>query len=257
MTDRIARRAARTVAALALAVAAAGCGDAGRTGGGGATLTVFAAASLTESFTELGRAFERSRPGVRVRFSFAGSSTLARQIAEGAPADVFAAADQNAMRTVAGARRTAAPRVFARNRLVIAIAPGNPGGVRSLRDLAGRRVKVVLCAAPVPCGAAARKALDAANVRVTPVSEEQDVKAVLTKVRMGEADAGLIYRTDVRASGGRVEGVEFPESAQAVNDYPIAPLTEAPEPGHAEAFVALVTSAQGRAVLAGAGFGLP
>ncbi|TNY37625.1 molybdate ABC transporter substrate-binding protein [Thermomonospora catenispora] len=253
MSDRVFGKTARAAVALASALAAAGCG-----GAGGATVTVFAAASLTESFTELGRVFERSHPGVKVRFSFAGSSALARQIVDGAPADVFAAADHSAMQAVTDARRTAAaPRIFARNRLVIATAPGDPGGVRSLRDLADRRVTVVLCAAQVPCGAAAREALRAAGVQVAPASEEQDVKAVLTKVRMGEADAGLVYRTDVRAAGGRVRGIDFPEAAHAVNDYPIAPLTGASEPRHARAFVSLVTSARGRAALAERGFDLP
>lgn len=254
MRDRGPSGTARAALALALAFGAAGCGA----GSDGATVTVFAAASLTESFTELGRVFERSNPGVKVWFSFAGSSTLARQITEGAPADVFAAADPSAMRTVAGARRTAAaPQIFARNRLVIATAAGNPLGVRSLRDLTERKVSVVLCAPAVPCGAAARKALHAAGVQIAPVSAERDVKAVLTKVRMGEADAGLVYRTDVRAAGGRVHGIDFREAARAVNDYPIAPLTEAPEPRLAEAFVSLATSAQGRAVLAEWGFDPP
>ncbi|HEX2314276.1 MAG TPA: molybdate ABC transporter substrate-binding protein [Thermomonospora sp.] len=243
-------------AAALLPAAVAGCGGSG--GASSRTLTVLAAASLTEAFTGLGEAFERSHAGVDVRFSFGGSSTLARQITEGAPADVFAAASPATMRPVADARLTSgAPRTFARNRLVIAVPPGNPGRVRTLRDLARRGLKVVLCAPQVPCGAAARTALDVAGAKVTPVSQEQDVKAVLTKVRMGEADAGLVYRTDVRAAGARVEGVEFPESARAVNDYPVAALTGAPQPEPARAFVALVLSAEGRAALTRAGFEVP
>jgi molybdate transport system substrate-binding protein len=251
----MARSRTAVLTAIALVLGMAGCGD---TGGGGTaerTLTVLAAASLTETFTALGRTFETAHPGVKVRFGFGGSSTLAQQIAQGAPADVFAAAGSAAMRPVADEGLTAgAPRTFARNRLVIAVPPGNPGRVRALRDLAGRGLKVVLCAPQVPCGAAARQALAAGGVKVTPVSQEQDVRAVLTKVRLGEADAGLVYRTDVRAAGGKVQGVEFPESAKAINDYPIAALSKAPHPEPARAFVDLVLSAQGRAVLTKAGF---
>ncbi|SEF55106.1 molybdate transport system substrate-binding protein [Thermomonospora echinospora] len=243
------------LAAITLALGAAGCGDTGGDDPADRTLTVFAAASLTETFTELGKTFEKAHPGVRVRFSFGGSSTLAQQIVQGAPVDVFAAASPATMRPVSDERLTAdAPRTFARNRLVIAVPPGDPAKIRTLRDLAGRELKVVLCAPQVPCGAAAEKALDVAGVKVTPVSQEQDVKAVLTKVRLGEADAGLVYRTDVRAAGGQVEGVEFPESAEAINDYPIAALAKAPQPGLAGEFVDLVLSAQGRAVLTRAGF---
>jgi molybdate transport system substrate-binding protein len=224
---------------------------------------VFAAASLTETFTSLGRSFETSHPGVRVRFNFGGSSTLARQIAEGAPADVFATADTATMRKAAdaGAVRAGQTQVFARNRLVIALpkdgGSGAASGVGSLRDLARPGLKVVLCAERVPCGAAAGKALDAAGVRVRPVSQEQDVKAVLTKVRMGEADAGLVYRTDVRSAASEVQGVDFPESAKAVNDYPIAVLDQAPQQGLAREFVRLVRSGQGRSTLTGAGFEVP
>lgn len=256
------KRPVMALTALALlAGLAGGCGgsDSGSgTGAGSGTLTVFAAASLTESFTALGRAFEASHPGVEVRFGFGGSSTLAQQIVQGAPADVFASASPATMRTVADAGLLAGtPRTFARNRLVIAVPKDNRAGIRALRDLAGRDRKVVLCAERVPCGAAAEKALGIAGVRVTPVSQEQDVKAVLTKVRLGEADAGLVYRTDVRASASEVTGIEFPESAQAVNDYPIGTLAKAPQPRLAEEFVGLVRSAQGRSVLAGAGFEAP
>ncbi|GAA3508348.1 molybdate ABC transporter substrate-binding protein [Actinomadura keratinilytica] len=248
----------------AAALALSGCGDVD--GGsasagadkGGKTLTVFAAASLTETFTALGRTFESSHPGVKVRFNFGGSSTLAQQIVQGAPADVFAAASPATMKTVTDqGAASGQPTVFAGNRLVIAVSGKVEGKVEGLPDLAGRGLKVVLCATQVPCGAAADKALRAGGVKVTPVSREQDVKAVLTKVRMGEADAGLVYRTDVRAASGQVTGVEFAESAEAVNDYPIAPLAEAPQPALAKEFVGLVLSRQGRTVLTRAGFEAP
>lgn len=247
----------RGFGAALVGVAVAGCAATGDAGGG-RTLTVFAAASLTEPFTALGRTFEAARPGVRVRFNFGGSSTLARQITEGAPADVFAAASPAVMAPVTGAGDAAgAPGTFARNRLVIAVPKDDPGRVGGVRDLARPGLKVVLCAVPVPCGAAAEKALGAAGVEVEPVSREQDVKAVLTKVRMGEADAGLVYRSDVKAAASQVKGIEFAASAQAINDYPIVRVAEAPEPALADAFLALVLSAQGRGVLTRAGFEVP
>jgi len=241
----------RLLVAAALAATVAGCGaDPER----GDTVTVFAAASLTESFTTIGREFEAANRGTRVVFNFAGSSALAAQINQGAPADVFASAAPANMATVAGA---GAPVTFARNQLVIAVPRGNPKGVRSLADLARGGVKVALCAEQVPCGAAARKVLDAAGVRFTPVTLEQDVKGALSKVRLGEVDAALVYRTDVRAAASDVDGVEFPGSAGAVNDYPIVVLKDAPNRAGAEAFVAFVRSERGRAVLTGAGFQPP
>ncbi|CNE74745.1 molybdenum ABC transporter%2C periplasmic molybdate-binding protein [Mycobacterium tuberculosis] len=257
----------RTAVAAALLLAAAGCGDvetgssgAGGAGGGGrgGTLTVFAAASLTEAFTALGKTFEGSHPGVKARFNFGGSSTLAQQITQGAPADVFASANPATMKTVADAGDASGrPRVFTRNRLVIAVPKDDPGKVATLRDLSRPGLKVVLCAVQVPCGSAAKTALDAAGVEVGPASRERDVKAVLTKVGLGEADAGLVYRTDVRAADGRVRGIEFPEAAKAVNDYPIVQVAEAPSAALARDFIGLVLGAQGRAVLTRAGFEAP
>ncbi|MBT3153905.1 molybdate ABC transporter substrate-binding protein [Streptomyces sp. CHD11] len=218
-------------------------------------VTVFAAASLKETFTELGDRFERKHPGTEVAFSFGGSDALAAGINNGAPADVFAAAGTATMRTVTDAGRTAGrPGTFVRNRLQIATAPGNPLGIGSLKDLTASGLKVVLCDRTVPCGDAARTALAAGGVELTPASYEQDVKSALTKVELEEADAAVVYRTDVRAAGDKVEGVEFPESAEAVNDYPIAPLKNAPNPSAARAFVDLVRSSEGRTVLGGAGF---
>lgn len=247
------------VAALSLAVLA-GCGDAGDSSGsgepgGGKTLTVFAAASLTEAFTELGRTFEGAHPGVKVRFQFGGSSTLAQQITQGAPADVFAAASLATMKTLTDAGDASGrPQVFTRNRLVIAVPKGDPGKVAKVGDLGRRGLKVVLCAVQVPCGAAAETALAAAGVQVEPVSREKDVKAVLTKVGLGEADAGLVYRTDVKAAGGEVTGIEFPEAAKAINDYPIVEVAKAPQGALAGEFIRLVVGEQGRAVLRRAGF---
>nr|WP_231933654.1 molybdate ABC transporter substrate-binding protein [Micromonospora coxensis] len=236
----------------------AGCGADDRPADGTGTLTVFAAASLTESFTTLGREFEAAHPGVRVTFNFAGSSALATQIVQGAPADVFASAAPKNMATVTEAGAAdGAPTVFARNQLVIAVPKGNPDRITGLADLVRPGVTVALCAAQVPCGAAARSALDTATVRLTPVTLEQDVRGALAKVTLGEVDAALVYRTDARAAAAEVDGVEFPESAVAVNDYPIVVLTDAPNPVAARAFVELVRGARGRAVLAAAGFAPP
>ncbi|MFI0481590.1 molybdate ABC transporter substrate-binding protein [Actinomadura sp. 9N215] len=262
------RKPTAVAAAVVLAAALTGCGEVddgasgagGGSGGGGGrgTLTVFAAASLTETFTSLGRTFEGAHPGVKVRFNFGGSSTLARQITEGAPADVFASASPATMETVTDAGDAAGrPQVFTRNRLVIAIPKDNPGKVAKVGDLSAPGLKVVLCAVQVPCGAAAEKALAAAGVQVEPVSREQDVKAVLTKVGLGEADAGLVYRTDVRAAGDRVTGIEFPEAAQAINDYPIVEVADAPRAALAKDFIRLVLGPQGRTALTRAGFEAP
>lgn len=251
----------RTASIVGLAGAlAVGCGDVKNGPGRSAetrTVVVFAAASLTESFTSLGKAFEASHPGVRVKFNFGGSSALAQQIDQGAPADVFAAASPATMKQVTDAGRASAPRVFARNRLEIAVPKGSSGTVTALKDLANPKVKVVLCAPQVPCGAAALKALTAAGLTVKPVSQEQDVKAALTKVRLNEADAALVYRTDVKAAAGQVQGIDFPEAAQAINDYPIAALSKAPQPGLAGEFVQSVLSQQGLATLLQAGFDRP
>ncbi|WP_307848750.1 molybdate ABC transporter substrate-binding protein [Microbispora oryzae] len=224
---------------------------------GASSVTVFAAASLTESFTELGRRFESAHPGTKVTFNFGSSATLAQQITQGAPADVFAAASPATMNTVTDAGLAASPTVFVKNTLQIAVPADNPAKVESLKDLTDPKVKVALCAEQVPCGAAAIKALDAAGLKVTPVTLEQDVKATLTKVELGEVDAALVYRTDVIAAAGKVKGIDFPEAAQAVNDYPVAVLTKAPALDLAKGFVDLVLSPQGADVLTKAGFQAP
>jgi molybdate transport system substrate-binding protein len=254
------------LAVLALLAGSAACSS---SAGGERTVTVFAAASLTGVFTELGADFEAANPGTDVRFNFGSSATLAQQIVRGAPADVFAAASPATMEAVTGASLADAPAVFARNRLQIAVPEGNPARIDGLADLADPRTKVALCAPQVPCGAAAVKALAAAGVKVTPVTLEQDVKATLTKLELGEVDAALVYRTDVPASkgssggspegssGGGVEGVDFPEADRAVNDYPIAVLRAAPAGDLARRFTGLVLSREGRDALAGAGFEVP
>ncbi|MER6158241.1 molybdate ABC transporter substrate-binding protein [Streptomyces sp. NPDC001868] len=222
------------------------------------TVTVFAAASLKESFTTLGKEFEKAHPGTKVTFSFGGSDSLAASITGGAPADVFASASPKTMAIVTDAGDVSGtPVTFVRNQLEIATLPGNPDKIASLEDLTRSGLKVVLCDKEVPCGAAAQKALDASKLKLTPVSYEQDVKAALTKVELKEADAAVVYKTDVHAAGDKVEGVEFPESADAINDYPIVRLKDAQNAQAAKAFIELVRSAEGRRVLTGAGFLTP
>ena len=245
----------------------AGCGGGSNTAGPPAasssagvtgTVTVFAAASLTESFTKIGKDFEAANPGTKVTFNFAGSSALATQINQGAPADVFASASPTNMKTVTDAGNAdGTPTTFVRNQLVIAVGEGNPKGITGLSDLTKPGIKVALCAEQVPCGAAAKKALSAAGVKVTPVTLEQDVKAALAKVKLGEVDAALVYRTDAKSAESDVDAVEFPESAQAINDYPIVVLKNAPNKAGASAFVASVLSDKGKAVLTAAGFQSP
>ncbi|MGW3603786.1 molybdate ABC transporter substrate-binding protein [Micromonospora sp. NPDC005161] len=254
---------AALVAVAGLAVAGCGGGDDPTPGGTGddrvtGAVTVFAAASLTESFTRIGEDFEAAYPGSTVTFNFAGSSALANQINQGAPADVFASAASRNMTTVTEAGNAdGTPSTFARNQLVIAVPRGNPRGVTGLADLTRPGVKVALCADQVPCGAAARSALEAAEVALTPVTLEQDVKGALAKVKLDEVDAALVYRTDASAATADVTGVEFPESARAVNDYPIVALKDAPNRAGAQAFVAYVRSAPAQAALAEAGFQAP
>ncbi|MCC9705362.1 molybdate ABC transporter substrate-binding protein [Streptomyces sp. MNU76] len=218
-------------------------------------VTVFAAASLKESFTTLGEQFEKEHPGTKVTFNFGGSDALAAGITGGAPADVFASASPRTMAVVTDAGdASSTPETFARNQLEIATLPGNPDRISSLEDLNGSDLKVVLCDEAVPCGAAARKALDASKLKLTPVSYEEDVRSALNKVVLKEADAAVVYKTDVRAAGEKVEGVEFPESADAITDYPITLLRESENTDAARAFIALVRSAEGQKVLTEAGF---
>ena len=245
-----------------LVLVLAGCG--GTAGGGapaassadelGGTVTVFAAASLTDVFTGLGQRLEADHPGLDVRFTFAGSSALATQVTQGAPADVFASANEQQMAVVTDAGLAEDPQVFAANVLQIAVPAGNPAGVTGLADLAREDLTIAVCAPQVPCGAAAEAVLSAAGVTAAPDTLEEDVRAALTKVELGEVDAALVYATDVTAAGDAVEGIDVPEAEQAVNEYPIAVLTDAPNPGAAAAFVELVRSQEGQQALADAGF---
>ncbi len=230
-------------------------------------LTIFAAASLEPTFDEIAAAFTAAYPDVTVdAISYDGSSTLATQLVEGAQADVFASADTKNMQPVVDAGLVdGAPAVFTTNTLQIVVPAGNPDGISSLADLAALSKaggKVVVCAPEVPCGAATTKVTAAAGVDLAPASQEQNVTAVLTKVTAGEADAGLVYRTDVIKAGDTVEGVDFAEASGVVNTYPIAALTGAALPnGHdpavARAFVAFVLSPDGQALLTKRGFVSP
>lgn len=221
-------------------------------------MTVFAAASLQSTFTEIGDLFEDANPGVTVEFSFAGSSSLVTQLEEGAPADVFASADTKTMGNVVDVGLVAGEPVdFATNVLTIVTEPGNPENITSFADLTREGVSVVVCAPQVPCGAATEHVEEASGVTLTPVSEESSVTDVLGKVTSGQADAGLVYVTDATDAGESVTEVPFPESAGAVNTYPIADLANADNAELAAEFVDFVTGEQGRALLAEAGFGAP
>lgn len=219
---------------------------------------MFAAASLKGTFTTLGRQFEASHAGTKVSFNFAGSSDLVTQLQQGAPADVFASADtKNMDKATSDHLVDGAPMNFASNTLQIAVPPDNPAKVASFRDLAKPGVKVVVCAPAVPCGSAAQKVETATGISLRPVSEESAVTDVLSKVQSGEADAGLVYVTDVKGAGDKVQGVAFPESSKVVNRYPIAPLAASRNKDLARQFAQLVTGPEGQQELADAGFGKP
>ncbi|MCV2490081.1 molybdate ABC transporter substrate-binding protein [Geodermatophilus sp. YIM 151500] len=271
----------RRTAALAVLLSLAGCGGGGGltpageaevaadpTGGDEGltgTLTVFAAASLTDVFTGLGERLEVEHPQLDVRFNFAGSSALAQQIAQGAPADVFASAAEGPMATVTDAGLAEDAEVFARNPLVLAVPVDNPAGIEppataglpGLADLLVPEHTVAVCAPEVPCGAAAAEVLGSAGLADAPDTYDDDVRAVLTKVELGEVDAGLVYVSDVRAAGDAVLAYAFRESARAVNAYPVAVLADAPNAEAGRAFVDLVLSEEGRRALTDAGFQQP
>lgn len=254
-------RTASMLAAVALVAGLAGCANSSQsvadaTGGVEGTVTVFAAASLKSSFTQLAEAFEAEHPGTTVTLSFAGSSDLATQISQGAPADVFASADTKNMGKVADAGLVEGePKVFATNTLAIAVPAGNPAGISSFADLSRTGIRLVTCAKQVPCGAAAATVAERHRTVLSPVSEENSVTDVLGKVTSGEADAGLVYVTDVRTAGDKVGSIPFPEAADAVNSYPIAALADGRNKAAAAAFLDLVTGAEGQRVLGQAGFG--
>jgi molybdate transport system substrate-binding protein len=254
------------LAVLAAAGLLAGCaGGPSAPSGGGApaggeqeVLTVSAAASLTDVFGRLEKRFEADNPGVDVRLNDGASSDLAQQIVNGAEADVFAAANTSTMDTVSKAGLVdGTPAVFVTNKLEIAVPPGNPKGVSTFADLTKPDLKVVVCAPQVPCGSATVKVEKDTGTTLKPVSEEPDVRSVLSKVTSGDADAGLVYVTDVRSTGGKVQGVGFPEAAKAINNYPIAVLKDAPQADLARKWVDLVQGDQGKEALQQAGFGTP
>ncbi|SDV04212.1 molybdate transport system substrate-binding protein [Microlunatus sagamiharensis] len=258
--------AAAATATLLLAACGSSTGEAGASSPAAApassasdqTLTVFAAASLKSTFTTIGQRFEAAHPGTKVTFSFAGSSDLVTQLQQGAPADVFASADTNNMaKAAADGLIAGSPTNFATNTLEIAVPPDNPAKIASFADLTRSGVKVVVCAPQVPCGAAAQKVETATGTDIKPVSEENAVTDVLGKVTSGEADAGLVYVTDVKGAGDKVLGIPFEESKEAVNTYPIATLAASRQSELAGQFVALVTGSEGRQVLADAGFAQP
>jgi len=221
------------------------------------TVNVFAAASLQESFTTLKKQFEAAHPGVTITPNFGASSALATGITQGQPADVFASASQTNMDAVIKAGGAASSTPFAKNVGEIAVPAANPANIASVNDLAKPGVKVAVCQAQVPCGGIATKVFANAKITVTPVSQEADVKAVLTKVSLGEVDAGIVYRTDVKSAGDKVKGIEIPADVNASTTYPIAALTKAANPTAAQAFVDYVLSPEGTAVLKAGGFASP
>ena len=221
------------------------------------TITVFAASSLKETFTTLGKQFEAAHPGDTVKFSFGASSTLATQITDGAPADVFASAAPKNMDTVVSAGDASNPQDFAKNTAEVAVPPSNPANVTSVNDLAKSSVKVALCQPKVPCGVVAAGVFKNAGITVKPVTLQPDVKSVLTQVELGNVDAGVVYVTDVKAAGSKVKGVTIPANLNASTLYPIAAITNSKNLSIAQAFVAYVLSPTGQQVLAAAGFEKP
>src|SRR6266516_7591257 len=250
------------IAAVLAAAAAAGCSSstsspsAGSSPAGG-TITVFAAASLTESFTQLGKQFEAAHPGDSVKFSFGPSSGLAEQITSGAPADVFASAAPANMDQVVSAGDAPNPQNFAKNVMEVATPPNNPGNVSSVNDLAKKSVKVALCQPQVPCGVVAAEVFKNAGITVKPVTLQPDVKSVLTQVETDNVDAGMVYVTDVMAAGSKVNGVTIPAGEDASTLYPIATIGSSTHKSIAQAFVAYVLSPAGQQVLTAAGFEKP
>ncbi|MFF1508943.1 molybdate ABC transporter substrate-binding protein [Streptomyces sp. NPDC058326] len=257
------RAAAALTAALLLPLAACSSDDTTRDTGGStasgtaprAKLTVLAAASLTDAFRTAGAAYEKSHPGTELTFSFAGSQELVAQVTQGSPADVLVTADTKSMDKVRA--DTGTPAVIAKNRLVIATGEGNPFKVDGLNDLADPSLKVALAAPEVPAGKYSRQILDAQKITVNPVSQEPNVRAVLSKVELGEADAGLVYRTDAESAGDKVDAVEIPDAQNAVAAYPAATLKDSENAEAAAAFVSWLSSPEARKILQDAGFQKP
>lgn len=251
---------ARWLAGLLAVLALPGCGAGVRADQRPtrSEVTVSAAASLNVAFRQLEPAFEAAHPGAALTFNTGASSSLAEQIVRGAPVDLFASADAPTMdRVVNAGAADGSPRVFARNILQIAVPKGNPGGVRGLADLARPELVVALCAEQVPCGRAAQRLLAAARVQAAPDTFEQDATATITKVRLREVDAALVYRTDVLAAGDDVTGIDVPERPGALNDYLIVKIKDGSTAPAVDAFLDYVLSPAGQAVLADAGFRTP
>ncbi|MDO4918044.1 molybdate ABC transporter substrate-binding protein [Kocuria sp.] len=257
--------AAATLVFAVLAGCSTGSGDGGGGGdasasssGGDRTLRVSAAASLTKSFDELSQDFEKDHPGVHVDVNYGGSSSLVQQLTEGAPADVFASADEKNMEKLTDAGLAKGePEVFATNVLTLVVPEGNPAGIKSFQDVVDKDVKLVTCAPEVPCGAATEKVEKADGVTLKPVSQENAVTDVLGKVTSGQADAGIVYVTDAKSAGDEVETIDIPKADEAVNKYPVVALDKAQDPELAKEFVDLVTGERGQKVLKDAGFGAP
>jgi len=220
-----------------------------------ANLTVLAAASLTDVFKTAGAAYEKAHPGTKLTFSFAGSQELVAQVSQGSPADVLVTADTKSMDKVRA--DTGTPAIIAKNRLVIATGEGNPFKVDDLKDLADTKLKVVLAAPEVPAGKYSKQILDKQGVAVKPVSQEPNVRAVLSKVEMGEADAGLVYRTDAESAKDKVDAVEIPDDQNAIAQYPAATIKDSKNAAAAAAFVAWLSSPEGQKILQDAGFQKP
>jgi molybdate transport system substrate-binding protein len=257
MSGRSAGIAGRAAASLAAVSVIAACGSSGTSASGQVTGTVivFAAASLNGAFGKIGEQFEHEHPGVTVKFNYAGSSSLATSIKQGAKADVFASANTQNMSAVTGDNlATGTPEVFARNQLEIMVGKGNPMKITSVDNLTNPAVKVAVCAPAVPCGSYSKDIFAKAGVTVKPVSEETSVTGVVTKVSLGEADAGIVYVTDVKAAGDKVSGVPIPADQNVVADYPMVELKDAPNSSAATAFMAYVNGQAGQQVLASYGF---
>jgi molybdate transport system substrate-binding protein len=247
------KRSAVGIAMLLLSACGSDAAGAGDGAAHGEELTVFAASSLTGAFESLGARYSKENPGTSFRFNFLSSADLATQLEQGAEADLFASADQANMEKVVEAGRVAGdPKVFVRNELQIVVAPGNPLGIESLEDLAAPDLVVSLCVMDCPAGTYARAALDKAGVKVEPDSLEPDVKAVVTRVELGEADAGIVYATDVAALGDTVAGVPIPRRHNVIATYPIAVLKGASS--EANGFESLVLSERGQGILKAYGF---
>ena len=261
---RVRKRSATLLAACAVVTLAAACSSSSTTspsagsaasGKVSGTLVVFAATSLTDAFDRIGAQFEKAHPGVTVKFNYNGSSSLATQITQGAPADVFASAAPSNMKTVTDAGlASGTPQIFAANSGEIMVETGNPMKITSVKDLADPKVKVVVCAPAVPCGAVATAVFKNAGVTVKPVSEEQNVGGVVTKVTLGEADAGIVYVTDVKANEGKAAGVAIPAAQNDITEYPIVEVKGAPNATAAKAFIDYVLGPSGQQVLTSFGF---